>query len=83
MVQTRTGKETVPQQSDSEAKEMNSSRSSRQRGQEAESNVDPATYKLFQRVIAKMISEQAEENPEKISSKNKIKGKAQQEASSV
>ena len=75
MVRTRTGKETVPQQSDSEGEEMNSIRSSKQQGQEAESNIDSATYKLFQKVMAKMMSEQAEENPGKIPSKNKAKGK--------
>ena len=75
MVRTRTGKEIVPQQSDSEGEEMNSIRSSKQQGQEAESDIDPATYKLFQRVMAKMISEQAEENPVKMTSKGKTEGK--------
>jgi hypothetical protein len=54
---------------------MNSPRSSRERNQEVKSDVDPVIYKLFQKMMSKMASEQAEANPKKVSPQSKIRGK--------
>ena len=75
MVQTRTGKQTVQQHSDSEIEEMNSPRLSRGHGSEGEDDVDPAMYKIFQKMMSKMMSEQAGAGLKKASSKSKIKRK--------
>ena len=60
MVQTRTGKETVPQHSDSEVEGMDSPKSVRGQGQSKGDDIDPAMYGLFQKMMARMMSEQAE-----------------------
>ena len=49
MVQTRAGKRTVQQPSDSEKEEMNSPRLSRRHDSGEESDVDPAMYRVFQK----------------------------------
>ena len=76
MVQTRTGKETFQQYSDSEIEGMNSPRSSRGQSQDKGDDVDPVIYGLFQKMMAKMVSEQAEASLKKAVPKSKLKKKA-------
>ena len=76
MVQTRSGKQTVsPQHSDGEIKGMNSPRSSRGQSQDRGDDIDPIIYSLFQKMMAKMVSEQAEASLKKATPKNKLRKK--------
>ena len=75
MVQTRAGKETVPQHSDSEAEGMDSPKSVRGQGQNKGDDIDPAMYGMFQKMMARMMSEQAEANLKEAVPKSKLKKK--------
>ena len=75
MVQTRAGKQTVPQHSDSEPEERNSPRSSKKHDSGDESDVDPAMYRVFQKMMTKMMAEQAKAGLKKSASKSKVKKK--------
>ena len=79
MVQTRAGRRAAQQHNDSEVEEVNSPRLSRKHDSD-EDDVDPAMYKIFQKMMAKMMSEQAGAGSKKTSSKNKIKRKPVKEA---
>ena len=76
MVQTRAGKETAPQHSDSEIEAMDSPKSVRGQSQSKGDDIDPAMYSLFQRMMARMMSEQAEAGQKKAAPKSKPKKKA-------
>ena len=65
MVQTRAGKQAAQRHSDSEPEEMNSPRVSKKHDSGDESDVDPAMYRVFQKMMTKMMAEQAKAGPKK------------------
>ena len=75
MVQTRAGKQAAQRHSDSEPEEMNSPRLSKKHDSGDESDVDPAMYPVFQKMMTKMMAEQAKAGPKKAASKSKVKKK--------
>ena len=76
MVQTRAGKETAPQHSDSEVEATSSPKSVRGQNQNQTDDIDPAMYNLFKRMMARMMSEQAEASQKEVAPKSKPKKKA-------
>ena len=79
MVYTRSGKKTTSVEgiaySVASEEEMDSPRSVRSQGQQAEDDVDPQIYVVFKEMMTKMLTEQAEASTEKIQVKQRAKGR--------
>jgi O6-methylguanine-DNA--protein-cysteine methyltransferase len=77
MVHTRSGKKTASVEgiaySIASEEEMDSPRSVRSQGQQAEDDVDPQMYAMFKEMMTKMLAEQAETSTEKTRVKQKAK----------
>ena len=59
---------------------MNSPILSKKHDSGDESDVDPAMYQVFQKMMTKMMAEQAKAGPKKAASKSKVKKEAHEKA---